>query len=310
MRAVVYRRTQPGHPLVVDRDTPTLRAGQVRIAVAAAGVNPADLGVSSGGMDGLLPPGTDDWGLGWDVAGTVAQTAPDVAGLPVGTPVVAMAQLFDGDPGGQAEEVALPAGHVVVAPTSVDLVHAATLPLNAMTAAQALDLAAVEPGGTLLITGAAGAVGGFALELASDAGVSVVAAGRQSDADWLRSRGAAHVTSERGGALVDSVRGLIPGGVDAVIDAAALGGAVLGAARDGGRFVSLTVPATPEPQRGVDVRRQAVTVDGARLAALVELVDRGVLTTRVAGTRRLEEAADAYEEAARPGVRGRVVLVP
>jgi NADPH:quinone reductase-like Zn-dependent oxidoreductase len=278
--------------------------------VTAAAVNPADVWAAAGQLDELLGPIDGDHTLGWDVAGTVAELGEGATAYAVGDRVVAMAQQFPAGPGTHADEVVLPAADVVAAPRTVDAVHAATLPLNALTAAQALDLLRIGDGGSLLVTGAAGAVGGYAVELAAHAGLRVVAAARAQDEAWLRSRGAADVVTEGPDDLERAVRDAVPGGVDATVDAAVLVGPALGAVRDGGAFVSLLGPATPAPERGVRVERQAVTADGQRLGRLVELLDRGILSTRVASVQALSDAPEAYTAASGSGLRGRVVLVP
>lgn len=310
MRAVVYRPSTPGAPLVVDRPIVAVGPGLVRIRVEAAAINPADVYAAAGQLDALIGEVDGDHVLGWDVAGTVVEAGSGVADLAPGTRVVAMAQQFPAGPGTHADEVVLPAGHVVAAPAAMDPVLASTLPLNAMTASQALDLLALPRGSSLLVTGAAGGVGGYAVELAVEAGLTVVAAARAEDASWLRQRGAAQVLTERGVDLAAAAKAAAPGGVDGALDAAPVGPPLVAAVRDGGAFVSVLIPAIPDPERGVRVELQQVTADGERLAWLVALVDRGLLTPRVAETWPLDEAPAAYAAAAKGGLRGRVVLVP
>jgi NADPH:quinone reductase len=134
------------------------------------------------------------------------------------------------------------------APEGMDLTLAATIPLNAMTASQALDHLPLRPRDTLLVTGAAGAVGGFAVELARTRGVRIVAQGRPEDKQFLRDRGATWFVS-RGEELNEAVRRFVPQGVDGVPDAAALGEPALAAVRDGGVFVSLRSDVLPQPRR-------------------------------------------------------------
>jgi NADPH:quinone reductase-like Zn-dependent oxidoreductase len=114
----------------------------------------------------------------------------------------------------------------------------------------------------------------------------------------------------RGKALGGAVRRLVPGGADAVIDAAVLGIDAHNALRGGGTFVALVRPFAPPPIRGTRVRVQEVFADGARLSELAALVDAGHLTLRVAGTFALSKAAAAHRQVEKPGLRGRLVLVP
>ncbi|MFJ8085167.1 NADP-dependent oxidoreductase [Streptomyces sp. NPDC096205] len=295
MRAAVV--TEFGGPeavRIVDAPVPEPAARQVRIKVAAATLNPVDAGVRSGAFGGA---GTQV-GLGWDVAGTVDAVAVASA-WQVGEEVVALQYGVAKALGTHAEYVVVDTDALAKAPASVDPVHAATLPLNALTAAQALDLLDLRPGQSLLVTGAAGAVGGFAVQLAAHAGVTVTGLARAADEDLVRSLGASAFLTEG----IDS-------GFDAVLDAAVLGERALAWVRDGGAYAGVIPQAAPSPVRDVRVAAVEVSPDGSRLAELARLVDDGVLTLRVAETIALEDAAKAHALLAEGGVRGRVVLVP
>ena len=294
---------------VVDTPVPEPGPHQVRIRVAASSVNPIDLSTRAGRLvDAGLMVAEPGVGLGWDVAGTVDATGDRVASYAVGDPVVGLRNLLFA-PGAHADQVVLDESAIAPAPTSVPLTEAATLPLNALTADRALDLAGLERGGTLLVTGAAGGVGGFVLELAALRGLHTVALARPGDEDLVRDLGAAQVltSSERLGL---GVRRLVPGGVDAVVDAAVLGIAAHDGLRDGGTFVALVAPFAPPPIRGTRVVVQEVVADGARLTELAALVDAGRLTLRVAEELPLDGASKAHRLVEAGGLRGRVVLVP
>ncbi|WP_406458738.1 NADP-dependent oxidoreductase [Streptomyces sp. NBC_01622] len=280
---------------VVETEIPEPGARQVRIKVAAASLNPVDAGVRAGAFGGA----GERLGLGWDVAGTVDATG--VAGAwQVGDEVVALHYGAVKPLGTHAEYVVVDTDAVAKAPEGVDAVHAATLPLNALTAVQALDLLELTPGQTLLVTGAAGAVGGFAVQLAAQRGVLVTGLARTGDEEFVRALGAAEFTSE----------GVPTGSVDAVLDAAVLGERALAWVRDGGAFTGVIPQAAPAPERGVRTGAVEVSADGARLAELVALVEKGVLTLRVADTYPLADATEAHARLAEGGVRGRLVLVP
>ncbi|MFF8725715.1 NADP-dependent oxidoreductase [Streptomyces sp. NPDC015171] len=293
--AVVTTFGGPEAVEIADVTVPEPGAGQVRIKVAASAVNPVDLAVRAGVFGGA----GRTLGLGWDIAGTVDAVGP-AAAWRVGDAVVALAAGVAGPLGAHAEYAVVPADAVAAAPATVDAVHAGSLPLNALTAAQALDLLELPPGGSLLVTGAAGAVGGFAVQLAVRRGFEVTGQARAADEELVRSLGAADFTAG----------GVAPGGVDAVLDAAMLGEPALEWVRDGGVFVSAQPGRQPAPVRGVRTTAVQVSADGARLAELVRLVDEGVLTLRVAATYGLDEAAKAHARLAAGGVRGRLVLVP
>lgn len=301
-----------GGPEVVElTDGPLPAPGprQVRIRVAASSVNPIDLSTRAGRLaDAGLMVAELPVGLGWDVAGVVDAVGDGVRSFSDGDRVVGLrSQLFA--PGAHAEAVVLDEPAVAPAPRSVPLVEAATLPLNALTADRALGLAGLRRDDTLLVTGAAGAVGGFALELAALHGLHTIALARPDDEDLVRDLGARDVLTSSA-RLGLAVRDVVPGGVDAVIDAAVLGIAAHDGLRDGGTFVALVAPFAPPPIRGTRVVVQEVAADGARLTELAALVDAGRLTLRVAEELPLTEGAKAHGLVEAGGHRGRVVLVP
>ncbi|MFF5895421.1 NADP-dependent oxidoreductase [Streptomyces argenteolus] len=297
MRAVVVKTFGgPDAVELVETAVPEPGPGQVRIKVAAAAVNPVDAAY----REGILVPLPEDGllGLGWDVAGTVDAVG---AGAPyaVGAEVVALA--YGPAPvKTHADHVVVDGSAVAAAPASVDAAHASTVPLNTLTAAQALDLLDLAPGSTLLVTGAAGAVGGYAVQLAHQAGITVAGAAGAADEELVRSFGADRFVE----------RGAAAGGFDAVLDAAVIGADALARVKDGGQYVGVIPHAAPASVRGVRVQVVEVAADGNRLAELVKLVDQGVLSPRVAHTYPLERAAEAHARLAEGGVRGRLVLVP
>jgi NADPH:quinone reductase-like Zn-dependent oxidoreductase len=278
----------------------------VRIKVAAAALNPVDAGTWSGSFG---PPGEGEhFGLGWDVAGTIDAIGTG-AELATGTPVIAIIHGAKQPLKAQAEYVVVDASAVAPAPPGLDAQHASTLPLNALTAAQALDQLALQPGDTLLITGAAGSVGGYTVELARRRGLKTVALADAADEEFVTSVLGATWFVPRSDDPAAAVRLVLPDGVDGAIDLAMLAGAVLGAIRDGGTFVTTRMDARPEPERGIRVHLTMVTADGERLASLAALADAGHLTTRVAETYPLSQASQAHARLARGGLRGRIVLL-
>jgi NADPH:quinone reductase-like Zn-dependent oxidoreductase len=308
MRAVVVRKF--GGPEVLESvavPVPEPGPGQVRIRVTAAAVNPVDVATRAGWLTeaGVIPP-REVLGLGWDVAGVVETGFGLGSGFRVGDAVIGLRDRIATPLGAYAEQIVLDVSAVAPAPEGFSPAEAATLPLNALTAAQALDL--VETDGTVLVTGAAGAVGGYAVALAHARGLRVVAVASGGDAALVRGFGAEFVA--RGPALGDRVRALVPGGVDAVLDTALLGLDALEAVRGGGEFVAFAAGAAPIPLRGVRVRNVWIRADGARLAELAKLAEKGVLPVRVAGVLPLSKAAEAHERLAAGGLRGRIVLTP
>ena len=309
MKAVVIHRFGGPEVLeVAELDVPEPMAGQVRIHVQAAAVNPVDIATRAGWLaDRGLAPANGQIGIGWDLAGVIDAIGPGVDRFRAGDPVIAMRDLLSAPVGAQAEYVVLDTEAVAPAPRTVTPVEAATVPLNGLTAAQALDLLALREGQWLLVTGAAGALGGFALELAALRGLRTVGIASPGDESLVRELGAdAFVPrSENIGA---SVRRLVPGGVDGALDAAVTGISALDGVRDGGSFVAVAAGAAPTPLRGTRVHNVWIRTDAPRLAELAALVDARRLTPRVAAVQPLDTVAAAHERLSAGGVRGRIVL--
>lgn len=304
MRAVVFPSYgEPDVLTVADLPVPPVGPGQVRVRVQAAPVHPVDLFARAGGFAGALPE-REHYVLGWDFAGTVDAVGTGVTGFAAGDPVVGLSDWFDTQIGAQAEYIVLGADALAAAPAGLTPAEASTLPLNALTAEQALDLLDLAEGQTLGVTGAAGAVGAFALELAVRRGLAVYGLAGPQDEEFVRGLGATYVprTDDPAGAL----RAAVPGGVDALLDAAVVGAPAIGAVRDGGSFAAVVGPAAPPAERGIRVHAIHVRSNGAQLAGLL----RSGLTARLAATYPFEEAARAHERLAKGGVRGRLVLVP
>lgn len=318
MRALVSRSLESADGAgstvaLVEVPLPVPGRGQVRVAVRAAAVNPVDLATAGGLLAaGGLHPVRDSVGLGWDVAGRIDAVGPEVGAFRVGDEVIGLADVLDVETGTHAEYVVLDAHQIAPAPPGVDPVEAATIPLNALTAEQALDHLALTAGQTLLVTGAAGGVGGFAVELAVRRGLRVAAVAGAADEGLVRGFGAEWFVPRDVARLGVAVRALIPGGADGALDAAVLGGAeVLGAVRNRGAYTTLgPVPAIP--LRGIRTTTTWIAADGERLAELSRIVGGTPhgLTLRVAETYALSDAAAAYQRLAEGGVRGRLVLMP
>ncbi|MFG1947286.1 NADP-dependent oxidoreductase [Nonomuraea sp. NPDC048826] len=310
MRSVVVRRFGGPETLeIIDTPTPEPGHGQVLVKVKGASLNPIDLSARAGRLTqaGLVAPAAQ-LSLGWDVAGSVEALGPGAERFQLGDPVVGLRDLlFAG--GTHADYVVLDESALAPAPRSVSLTKAATLPLNALTADRALDLTGLRRGEKLLITGASGGVGGFVIELAALRGLRTIALARPDDAERVRALGADEVITSADD-LGPAVRSIVPGGVDAVIDAAVLGITAHQALRGEGTFVALVAPFAPPSIRGTRVVVQEVFADGRRLTELSALVDAGVLTLHVAQTLPLEDAQSAHALLEKGGLRGRVVLTP
>ncbi|MEV7444902.1 NADP-dependent oxidoreductase [Streptomyces sp. NPDC091204] len=295
LAVVVNEFGGPERVELAEVPVPRPAAGQVRIRVRAAGVNPVDGAVRAGVFGGA----GQRLGLGWEVAGEIDEVGADVTGHRRGDRVVGLHYGAVKPLGAHAEYAVLDASAVVAAPTTVDAVAAAGLPLAGLTAARAVDLLGLAPGASVLVTGAAGVVGGLAVQLAVRAGLVVTALAGEGDEAFVRSLGAAGFVP----------RGAAPAGpVDGVLDTAVLGEPALGFVRDGGVYVGVIPGAAPAAERGIRVEEQEVAADGEHLARLVALVDAGELTLRVADTFPLADAPKAHDRLATAGVRGRIIL--
>jgi NADPH:quinone reductase-like Zn-dependent oxidoreductase len=295
---------------VLDLPTPEPGPGEVRIRVHAAAVNPTDLlfraGAQAARLDGRTPP----YLPGMDLAGVVARLGPGAdSRLAVGDPVVGIALPAGPHGGAYAQEVVLPAASVVRAPEGVALPAASTFVMNALTAQLALDALAIPPGGAVAVTGAAGAFGGYVVQLAATAGLTVVADAGERDRELVRSLGAGYVV-ERGEGFAAAVRRVVPDGVDGLADGALLHEKALPAIRDGGGLAVVRGWNGPT-ERGIALHKIMVgtaAADTAAIARLVRQVDEGVLTLRVADVLPAEQAPEAHRRLEAGGVRGRVVL--
>jgi NADPH:quinone reductase-like Zn-dependent oxidoreductase len=237
-----------------------------------------------------------------EVSGTVATLGPGADGLTVGEEVYGLID-FDRD-GAAAEYVTVPAAHLAARPRSVSDEEAATLPLAALTAWQALvDHAALEPGERVLVQGGAGGVGSYAVQLAVILGGTVTATGVARQRDFVLGLGA--TTFLAPGAVV-------PDGFDVVIDT--IGGAVLdasyGLTRRGGRLVTLSAPPSADKAAALGVHAMffVVAPDAAELAKLAGLVDEGRLRPVVSQVFPLRDGRQAFESATTPHPPGKTVL--
>jgi NADPH:quinone reductase-like Zn-dependent oxidoreductase len=306
MRAVVYRSV--GTPEVIEVaeiDLPEPGMFEIRIKVDAAALNPADVAAWSGIFP--APPDGSHFGLGWDVAGTVDAVGPGAA-WELGTPVIAIVQGATGVVRAQAEHAIVPSNAIAIAPAGVDAIHAATIPLNGLTAAQSVELLGLSAGQSVFITGAGGAVGGYAVQLAKRRGLRVIASDLPDDEEYVTTVLGADSFLPSSEDPTAEVRQLYPNGVNAVLDTTTLGSRIIGAVTDGGIFVTTRADALPHPERGIRVRLTQVAPDAAMLTTLSDLAATGALALRVAQTYPLDQAAQAHARLAEGGLRGRIVL--
>ena len=297
---------------VVELPEPQPGPGEVRVRVSFVAVNPTDVLARSGGygkrLDGQKPP----YVPGMDAAGVIDAIGPGNDGrLAVGERVIALTSPILPSKGSYAQQIIVPAASAVRAPKGVELPAASTLLMNALTVRLGLDSLGLKPGQTLAITGSAGAVGGYAIQLAKADGLRVLADVSDSPADRkLLTELGADVLVPRGPGFTERVRKLEPKGVPGLFDGALLNGEAVPAIADCGGLV--TVRGWSEPvERGIRVLPVAVGTalkETAKLERLRDQAESGVLTLRVAKVLPASQAAEAHRSLAAGGVRGRIVL--
>ncbi len=294
---------------VVELPDPEAGPGEVRIRVHAAAVNPTDTVLRGGARVGALASVPPPYVPGMDVAGVLEQIGAGVqTGLQPGDHVMAIVVPL-GSHGGYSERVVVPAQSAARVPAGATDAEAATLPMNGLTAVQALDLLSLEPGQTLAVTGAAGAVGGYAVQLGKVAGLRVIADASESDEQLVKDLGA-DVVVLRGPEFAARVREVAPQGADGVVDAALLNELVIPAARDGGRIATVR-GFTGGEERGITFHPVLVrnyAREQGKLDRLRRLAEGGQVTLRVARVLPAEDAAEAHRILEAGGTRGRLVL--
>lgn len=313
-----------------DAPVPVLGAGEVLVRVHAVGINPPDWYLRDGYK--MLPP---EWQpqvsfpliLGTDISGVVAAVADDVTAFAPGDAVYAMVRFPDGLAGGSrayAEYVSVPASELARKPAGIDHVHAAAAPMSLLTAWQfMIELGHDEPnplqafrhepvplqGKTVLVNGAAGGVGQFAVQLAKWQGARVIAVAAGPQEAFVRSLGADEFIDYTTTSAEQQVQDL-----DLVIDA--VGGPTTGrflpTLKRGGALFPIFplgfVQTGEAEQRGVTVSSVQVRSSGAQLAQLAGLLADGTIQVHVDSTFALADARRAHERAARGGMRGKIVL--
>ena len=299
----------PPKVALADIANPTAGPGQVLVRVEAAALNPFDLALIGGAMREMMPL-TFPFVVGMDAAGTVAALGEGVTGFAVGDPVLGWSGFASGT---AAEYAVIPDGlELAKRPAGLDAVRAAAIPESGVTAAHLLRAAEVQPGQKVLVIGATGGVGMFAVQLAIAAGAEVIATARPADRDFVHRLGTLQVVDYTAGDVADMVLARYPGGVDVVIDVANRGPDVLAsarAARHGGRLVS---PLGGPTDLGRDVSAIYIGQKQAVPGVLGDLAARaasGKLLVEVGATYPLAEGPQAVEDFATKHRRGKTVIL-
>lgn len=310
MRVVVIERF--GGPEVLqlaDLPDPRVGAGEVRIAVHAAGANPIDASNrSDGSWAGIDLPHVP----GYDVAGVVDRVGEGVGSVSVGERVMAMTP-FPRGAGGYAEFVVLPADLIAPFPAGVSFAEASAVPLAAGTAYDVLDRIDLAPGSWVLVHGASGGVGTFLVQLAAAGELHVVAAASARSHELLRDLGAEACVDYNDVDVAEAARKIAGGRVDAIVDL--VGGSALqrslSAVRSHGELASIATPELDlDPILDMNLTFHGVLIsdDGERVRALAELMAAGTMRPIVAEVFPLERVADAHRQLETGHSGGKIVL--
>jgi NADPH:quinone reductase-like Zn-dependent oxidoreductase len=306
MRAVVLDSFDA--PPSVRDDLPDAAAapGAIVVRVRASSVNPVDNAIAAGMLREMVEH-TFPVALGRDYAGTVEAVGADVAGYAIGDDVFGF--ILHANPtvheGSWAERIAVtPEMQIAPKPASVDVAVAGSAPLAGIAALAAIDALALSEGETILIVGATGGVGSFAVQLAARAGATIIAPAFEEDADYLRNLGVSELLP-RDGDVVAAVRHRHPDGVDALLDLVSYASGSFDAAlRDGASVVSSNGAAGEGPGR-TNVMAVPSPENLRRLAALL---DDGALRVHVDATYELDRTAEALRALATEHIRGKLAI--
>lgn len=295
---------------IVEHRIPKLGADDVRIRVRAAAVNPTDLGFRAGARAKQLAAFDAPYVPGMDAAGVVETVGDGVTHLALSDRVMAVVSPVRAGGGAQSEVVVVPAASAVPIPPGLSLDAAATLPMNGLTALEALDMLSVPSRGILAITGGTGWLAALAIGLAKARGLRVIGDAPADEHERVRALGADHVV-QRGDGVAERIRAIAPDGVDAVLDTALIGPPILAAVRDGGGW-AVVRHQQYETERGIVRHNVSVAkrlTDTASLRDLAARAAAGTLPTTIAATYPPERAAEAHRRLAAGGVRGRLLIV-
>jgi len=294
-----------------DAPRPALQEGDVLVRVHAAGINPVDWKIRQGYMQSFLPLKLPLI-LGWDLSGVVEEVGPGVSNFSVGDAVYGRPDITRD--GAYAEYIAVRAREIAPKPASLDHIHAASVPLAALTAWQSLfeaiapsTAAGLSSGQTVLIHAAAGGVGTFAVQLAKWKGAHVIGTGSAGNAEFLRELGVDTFIDYNTTRFEDVVRD-----VDVVYDT--VGGETQerswGVLRKGGMLVSITGQPSADRAKEHGVRASAIRLQpsAAHLMELSRLIDAGTLKPIIAKVFPLSATREAHELSQTGHVRGKIVL--
>ena len=307
MRALVSSSYGPLEDLrFTDLPVPAPGPGEVLVRTQAVALNPADRSLVLGVMKDVLPV-EHPFIPGIDVSGVVEAVGDGVGRFSVGTAIIA----WQGVPSGALAEYVLvkDVPSAAVRPAGLDAVRGAGLPTGALTAAALLDLVRIRSGGTLLVVGATGGVGSYAVQLAKQAGLRVLATGRAEDKEYLDRLGADDVV-DRDADIAETTIRIVPGGVDVAIDVVNAGpalAATAAAVRPAGQVIS-PKGGPPAFERDVTAAYGGTTAPDGRLDQLAAIAADGRLLVEIGASYPFADAKQALVDFGTHHVRGKVAV--
>lgn len=291
---------------VTDVSMPEPATGEVVVEVRAAGINPGEAGIRSGAVHNFFPA-TFPSGQGSDLAGVVTTVGPGVDGFAVGDEVMG----WSWSRSSHATHTAVPVERLIHKPRQLSWEVAGSLYMIGSTARAAVAAVDPRPGETVVVSAAAGGVGGFVVQLLARRGVRVLGIASSANADWLAAHGAVPVNYD-GDGLAGQLRAAAgPGGIDAFIDL--FGPQYLDLAVELGVIpdrIETTIPTGQAMELGAKTDGSMKASTPEILAELADLVAAGDIEVPVAATYPLERVADAFAELERRHTRGKIVLIP
>jgi NADPH:quinone reductase-like Zn-dependent oxidoreductase len=300
-------------PQLGELPTPQPAEGTVLIRVKAAGLNPIDNAIAAGFLTQMGLPHEYPVVIGRDAAGVVEAVGAGVDHVAVGDEVLGHVLLAPPISAGTlADYAVLPAATVTPKPAGLDFTTAAAIPLAGAAAVQSIDAIEPQPGQTVLVNGASGGVGSFAVQLLAARGVTVVATGTAADADRLTALGAAKVIDHTAGPVAEQVRATYPDGVDALVSLYGMDPAAtpIAAVRAGGKVAGVAGVPDEATLAAAGLTGISVMATATRevLAPLAEQAAAGDLKVAVADVLTLEQASEGLSRLATGGAGGKLVV--
>jgi NADPH:quinone reductase-like Zn-dependent oxidoreductase len=313
MKAVVINEFGGrGKLTLTDVPPPEPAEGEVLVRIRAAGVNPVDWKIREGWLKDLLPYKFPII-LGWDLAGVIEETGYSVKRFTIGDKIFAYGRRPIVQQGTYAEYAALSESYITRSPDSLSFEESASIPLAALTAYQAVyDAVQLQRGQSILIVGASGGVGGFAVQFANLIGAKVTAIASEKNHPYLQGLGAEYTICYTKGDFQEQFKTICPSGADVVFDL--IGGETLTKAgncvKPGGKIVSITDdPRSHVPQdKNIHCHFVFVEPNVKQLDHIREMVDSGKLKTHLCSVYSLADVQKAHKEMETGHTRGKIVL--